>query len=625
MTSATDPEPTAELVRLLEEASARARAADRPDLADKLDLRKSRLASGTWNVLVAGEFKRGKSTVVNALLGVPVCGSDPVAHTAVPTVVRYGERPEASLLPDAPVGAPSSAPSGASSDTSSEPSRVPIDIRAAADYALRGTDDSGNPLRTVEVAVPRELLRDGLVLLDTPGIGGGFAAAAAAAAMRALSLADGVIVVTDASQELTASEVEFLRHAASVCPNLICVMTKIDLYPQWRRILDLDRSHLRAAGIEAEIVAVSAPLRELAIDTNDPALLAECGFPVLVDRIAARLLSRRAERARQQAVAAVHGSLRQLSDALSTEHAALTQPDQRDETLRRVEDRRQRALAVSGSQASRWLNTVNDRFADIQARTDVDLGEACRRLEADAVKRIKDSDPTRDWPEITPWLQRRTNQELTDVHTRLLALIDEAAGEVSAVFDATAADVGAVTTAAGAPAGGLTLNRLDGRGAGKLEVGMQAARGWSLSSSVVTTLLVTTLHPGFLIALPITAVLGTAFAAKAVSGYRTSRLDAARGEASRAVAAYLGQSRADASRAASDLIRHSRGRVRDYFLDQSAELTAAAKQEQQAAERAVHADQQAAATRSVQARTELTQVSQLLARAEQLAGVGGLR
>ena len=629
MDQVSDSARTVELVRLLDESAARARAAERPDLAEKLALSKRRLASGAWNVLVAGEFKRGKSTVLNALLGVPVCGSDPVAHTAVPTVVRYGASAEACVRAEGRwETVPSEhAPSehAPSEHVPSEGTPVPIDVRTAAEHALRGTDDSGNPLRTVEIALPRELLRDGLVLLDTPGIGGGFAAAGAAAAMRALSLADGVIVVTDASQELTAAEVEFLRHAASVCPNVLCVMTKIDLYPQWRRILDLDRAHLRDAGIQAEIVAVSAPLRELALDTGDPALLAESGFPVLVDRIGSQLSARRAERARQQAAAAVHGALRQLSDALSTEHPALTEPDQRAETLRRVEDRRRRALAVSGAQASRWLNTVNDRFADIQARVDVDLAEACRRLEAEAGKRIKESDPTRDWPEITPWLQRRTNQELTDVHTRLLALIDEAAGEVSAVFDAGAEDVGAVARGAGGPAGGLTLSRLDGRGAGKLEVGMQAARGWSLSSSVVTTLLVTTLHPGFLIALPITAVLGTAFAAKAVGGYRTGRLDAARGEAGRAVAAYLGQSRADAARAAADLIRHSRGRVRDYFLDQSAELTASVRQEQQAAERAAHAGRQAAQTRTDRARTEVAEVSQLLARAELLAGSGSAR
>ena len=33
-------------------------------------------------------------------------------------------------------------------------------------------------------------------------------------------------------------------HAASVCPNVACVLTKTDLYPEWRRIVELDRGHL---------------------------------------------------------------------------------------------------------------------------------------------------------------------------------------------------------------------------------------------------------------------------------------------------------------------------------------------------------------------------------------------
>src|SRR4051812_25613386 len=118
MDAVTDAARTAEVVRLLDESAARARAADRPDLADKLVRSKRRLASGSWHVLVAGEFKRGKSALVNALLGVPVCGSDRVAHTGVPTVVRYGERPEAWLVADTAAGAPAAGESAVSASES---------------------------------------------------------------------------------------------------------------------------------------------------------------------------------------------------------------------------------------------------------------------------------------------------------------------------------------------------------------------------------------------------------------------------------------------------------------------------------------------------------------------------
>src|SRR5207248_3048024 len=125
------------------------------------------VTSGAWHVLVAGEFKKGKSALVNALLGVPVCGTDAVSFTAVPTIIRYGAAPAAEIVLD----------SG---------QRRRIDPAQAAHYATEGAVGEEARLEAVEVELPRELLRGGLVLIDTPGIGGGFAAAAAASTMRAM-------------------------------------------------------------------------------------------------------------------------------------------------------------------------------------------------------------------------------------------------------------------------------------------------------------------------------------------------------------------------------------------------------------------------------------------------------
>ncbi|OXM63536.1 dynamin family protein [Amycolatopsis vastitatis] len=599
MTTAAD---TADLLTLLDAAVGETRSAGREDLAGKLVACKQRLTSGAWHVLVAGEFKKGKSTLVNALLGVEVCGTDPVVFSAVPTLVRHGERAGATLVPDAESATPR-----------------PVDVRTAAEHGRTGLAADGTRLRAVEVALPRQVLADGLVLADTPGLGGGFAAAAAAATMRALALADGVIMVTDASQELTATEVEFLRHAVEACPTLLVALTKIDFYPHWRRILDLDREHLRAAGIDAEIVAVSAPLRELAVATGDPALNAESGYPVLADRLRAWRAAERSAKSAPAAAALVRTALRQVAGSLSAEHSTLTQPEQRPETERRAEHAQRRAQGLA-SPSSRWLNTITDRFADIQVRMESELATRTRQLEAELTKGIRESDPTREWAGIVPRIYRRTNEELTDAHASLLRSIDELAEEIGALFDASADEVGALGDRAVAPSRDLEIGRLGARAGSKLEVGMHAARGWSLSSSVVTTLLVTTLHPGLLIALPVTAVLGSIFAVKAVRSYRNTRLDAARNEAVRTVANYLNQARADAHRASLDLIRHSRSRIRDYYLDQAAELVSAVKHEQAAVSRAARTADSEAATRSAAAKAELDRVNALLATADRFAG-----
>ncbi|ALG11433.1 dynamin family protein [Kibdelosporangium phytohabitans] len=606
MTGSRNAAETAEMLELIDTAITETRSAGRPDLAEKLIKCRRQLTTGAWHVLVAGEFKKGKSALVNGLLGVPVCGVDAVAFTAVPTSIKHGDKPTAYLVTDAPADAPQLPPP------------IKVDIRKAAEYARTGLADDGTRLRAIETTLKRQILADGLVLIDTPGLGGGFAAAAAAATMRALALADGVIVVTDASQELTAAEVDFVRHAADVCPNLIVVLTKTDFYPQWQRILELDRQHLRDAGIEAEIVAVSSTLRELALDTGDPALNAECGFPVLVERLGSRLLADHAAKSVLAAAGVVRNSLRQVAETLETEHKALTKPEERQATIRKVEASGERAKALS-SPSARWLNTITDRFADIQANVDADLTDCSRRLENEVTKRIKEGDPTKEWAEIVPWLQKRANEEMTDAHTRLIRQIDELAEDVAALFDATAEQVEAIGRGDMSIGPDLKLENLASKKGGKLEVGMHAARGWSLSSSIVTTVLVTTLAPSLLIVLPITAALGSVFAWRAVRSYKTTKVDAARAEALRAAAVYLNQARVDANRASYDLIRHSRGKIRDYYLDQAQEMVSAAKHEQEAAMRAVQADAQAAATRGTAAKAELDRVSALLATAERVS------
>ncbi len=67
-----------------------AATAERPDLVDRLDDAAGRLRAEDVPVAVVGEFKQGKSTLVNALLRTDVCPVDADVVTAVPTIVRYG-------------------------------------------------------------------------------------------------------------------------------------------------------------------------------------------------------------------------------------------------------------------------------------------------------------------------------------------------------------------------------------------------------------------------------------------------------------------------------------------------------------------------------------------------------
>src|SRR6185436_12786473 len=100
----------------------------RTDLVGRLDRARKMLADPTAHIVVAGEFKQGKSSLVNALLGTTVCPVDDDVATAVPTYVRHGDEQRAALLLEGPDGEP--------------PVRRPIDLDDVRAHVMeRGRPD----------------------------------------------------------------------------------------------------------------------------------------------------------------------------------------------------------------------------------------------------------------------------------------------------------------------------------------------------------------------------------------------------------------------------------------------------------------------------------------------------
>src|SRR4051812_13765860 len=229
-------------VDLIDRAFELAAAGDRPDLRGRLALVRERVSSPSVRVLVVGEPKKGKSSLVNALVGVPVCPIAEDVATVVPTVIRAGTSPRAALVL---ARSEATAGGGATADLVLERVEVAMEVLAARSTRTQRPD--GGRLVRVEVELPRRLLDGGLELVDTAGVGG-VGAVRSLATIDLLPTADAVVVVTDATQEFTAPEMALLRQAAALCPNVVCLVTRTDACPEWRRIVSLNRGHLAAAG-----------------------------------------------------------------------------------------------------------------------------------------------------------------------------------------------------------------------------------------------------------------------------------------------------------------------------------------------------------------------------------------
>ena len=219
---------------------------DRPDLAGAWLTARRRASRTETVVCVVGEFKNGKSALINALLGWSVCPVDDDLATSAVTVVRYGD------------------PASAEVHRREAGTRVvveSIEPVAIADWAQETSDrGSRRDVDLVDVRVPSPILAKGLTLVDTPGVGG-LNAGHAAATLAFLPSADALVFVTDASAELSAAELEFLGSARAAGPPVLVALSKIDMYPEWRRILEIDSGRLADVGLLERPYPLSAVLR----------------------------------------------------------------------------------------------------------------------------------------------------------------------------------------------------------------------------------------------------------------------------------------------------------------------------------------------------------------------------
>jgi Skp family chaperone for outer membrane proteins len=595
-----DPE-LRRVLELLEVALVQARGRGREDLTARLLAERQRALRGSAAVLVVGEFNQGKSSLVNALLNARVCATDADVATAVPTVVRFGEELRV-------------AAGGADDDV-----RSPVDPDAAEALQTRDDRAAATGPELVEVTVPRALLRDGLVLIDTPGLGGGLASAHAARTLRALTGADAVVFVTDASQELTATEVDLLQRAAGLCPRIVCALTKIDVYPEWRRIGNVDAGHLRNAGLRIPIQPLSSTLRHHGLRTGDRRLVADSGYP----RLAAFLRGTAARAGRQgraAAAAAAHSALSQLVTELATERTALADPGRAAEQIEALREAQRRAEELR-SGGSRWLQVLNDRIGDLTSTVDFDLSTRLRAVRKEASERLQTADPTREWVELEPWLYERTNAVLAD-HLRLLRdEADAVADEVANRFGQEAwrlradADITRVTGHEVTATGDVGLAALAASRASRVELGIAALRGGSAGAVLAHAvgLLVGAL---FLpVTLPAAAVLGGILARTTYRSARAAQMRALRAEAERTVAVYLEEVEMRARRDTRDSLRRIHQHLRDVFAGHATELQASVQRDLEAAAAAVREDQFGRQERLRRVDEELTRLRALAAAA----------
>jgi GTPase Era involved in 16S rRNA processing len=228
-----------------------------------------RIAEDRFNLAVVGQFSRGKSTLMNALLGHEFLPSGPRPTTSAVTTVRYGDTPRAIVWR-----------AGANL-----PGDIAIDDLAA--YVTR-TAARRDRIVAAELLAPAELLRRGLCFVDTPGIGSAISANTMTTKLF-LPEADAAIFVTSFDAPLTDGELELFDDLREHVGHIFVVINKLDLVGAAER--DAVRAFVhetlaqRMPFDNANIFPVSA-LRALESRVaGDEAGVADSGLPTLEARL----------------------------------------------------------------------------------------------------------------------------------------------------------------------------------------------------------------------------------------------------------------------------------------------------------------------------------------------------
>ncbi|TEB13311.1 dynamin family protein [Pelotomaculum propionicicum] len=170
---------------------------------------KQNLLNDRFNLVVLGEFKRGKTTFLNALLGTDILPTDVLPLTSIVTLIRFGKEIKIEVI-------------FLNGDTKTiTPGELPGYVTEAG--------NPGNKKKVKEVCLehPSTYLKEGIMLIDTPGVGSIYQNNTDET-YSYLPKVDAAIFLLSSDQPISQSEIGFLKDIAPYSVKIFFILNKID-------------------------------------------------------------------------------------------------------------------------------------------------------------------------------------------------------------------------------------------------------------------------------------------------------------------------------------------------------------------------------------------------------------
>jgi len=230
---------------------------------------KEKIVNQEFNMVIMGQFKRGKSTFINALLGAEIVPTAIVPLTSVVTILRFGERAQGVVH-------------------YLDNKKETISLSGISGFVTeKGNPQNKRGVKHVEIFYPNDFLKEGVRIIDTPGVGSVFQHNTDVA-YNYLPYVDAGIFVVTADPPLGRSEHQFLKDVREYVDRLFFVLNKIDMVDE----KDLNEAAAFTADILTEDLARPVELwsisAKLALEgklKRDPEKLELSRLPVFEDHL----------------------------------------------------------------------------------------------------------------------------------------------------------------------------------------------------------------------------------------------------------------------------------------------------------------------------------------------------
>ncbi len=236
---------------------------------DRLLMVKEQLISNCFNLVILGQFKRGKTTLINSLIGKEILPSSVVPLTSVVTILKNSEETSCTI-------------------SMQDGSEKKILIEELTDYVT----EKGNPknirgVRCAHIGFPSPFLEKGILLVDTPGVGSTFLHNTETT-YEFLDHLDAAVFLMSADVPISQVEKELLDTIKGSTQKIFFVLNKIDnlTLKETEEITVFNKQVLEEMGFTVnEIWPISAREALKAKTTNNNVQLSQSGLLNLEDAL----------------------------------------------------------------------------------------------------------------------------------------------------------------------------------------------------------------------------------------------------------------------------------------------------------------------------------------------------